>query len=210
MLARPVINRYGRRFRGNYPSNKLGRMVAWESLLERDTLLEFSWGVLSYQEQPALIHYHDGQQLREYYPDFEVTLDDGSLIHLEVKPATELAKPAIQAKYRAIAAHYQARQQAYRIVTEQEVRHEPQLSNVRTLAYLAGKKIQTGLPSAVDVVNALGIEVAPFHAVEARLGREMTLRLISKGVLLCDLALPLSGDTPITVAKGGRHATYLL
>lgn len=56
MLVRKVITRRGRRFRGYFPSRKLGRMVAWESLTERDVilLLEFSPGVLSYQEQPAL------------------------------------------------------------------------------------------------------------------------------------------------------------
>ncbi len=50
MLARKVVTRRGRRFRGYYPSAKLGRMVAWESLLERDAILliEFSPGVLTY------------------------------------------------------------------------------------------------------------------------------------------------------------------
>lgn len=212
MLARPVINRYGRRFRGYFPSHRMGCMVAWESLLELDAilLLEFSWGVLSYREQPALIQYHDGQKVRDYYPDFELVLDDGSLIHLEVKPTSELAKPAIRAKYQAIAAHYQSRQHAYRIVTELEIQREPLLGNVRKLAYLSGKKSQQELPDAQAVTKVLGSDAVPFDIAERTLGREMTLRLVAKGVLRCDLALPLSGETPVGIAKGGRHAAYLL
>lgn len=212
MLARPVINRYGRRFRGYFPSHRMGRMVAWESLLELDAilLLEFSWGVLSYREQPALIQYYDGDKVRDYYPDFELVLEDGSLLHLEVKPSAELAKPAIQAKYSAIAAHYQSRQQAYRIVTEQEIQREPLLGNVRTLAYLTGKKSQQQLPDVQAVAKAMGSDELPFLIVERMLGREMTLRLIARGTLRCDLAQPLSGETPVFVVKGGLHATYLL
>lgn len=67
MLSRRVITRSGRHFRGRYPSRKLGRMVAFESLIERDVilLLEFSRGVLSYQEQPTRIAYSNGQAMRE-------------------------------------------------------------------------------------------------------------------------------------------------
>lgn len=212
MLARSVVNRYGRRFRGYYPSRKMGRMIAWESLRERDTilLLEFSWGVLSYQEQPARIEYFDGQTIRDYYPDFEVILEGGSAIHLEVKPVAELAKPPIQAKFKAIAAHYRSRQQEFRIVTEQEIRREPLLSNVRKLAYLSGKASGHQLPSVRGLLELMGNDVFPFQVAESRLGRETVLRLLARGTLVCDLAQPLSGHTPLTTAKGGRHATYLL
>lgn len=68
--------------------DQLSIAMARESLLEQDAilLLEFSWGVLSYREQPALIEYHDGNKVREYYPNFELVLEDGSPVHLEVKP----------------------------------------------------------------------------------------------------------------------------
>ena len=102
MLARKPLTRSQRGFRMKYPSLKLGRMVACESLLEGDLviLLEFSPGVLSYQEQPARIEYWDGERMREYFPDFEVCLSDGTQAHLEVKSSGRLAKPKIAAKYR--------------------------------------------------------------------------------------------------------------
>jgi hypothetical protein len=39
MRARKVVTRSGKRIRGKFPSTKLGRMVHWESLYERDAIL---------------------------------------------------------------------------------------------------------------------------------------------------------------------------
>ena len=103
-------------------------MVDCESALEGDAalLLESSWGVVSYQEQPALIRYWDGQQLRDYYPDFEVLLVDGSRFHLEVKHSGRLARPDVADKYRAIADHYRTHLNIrFRIATEDDIRREP-------------------------------------------------------------------------------------
>lgn len=211
MLARKVVTRRGRRFRGYFPSTKLGRMVAWESLLERDAilLLEFSSGVLSYQEQPALVQYADGTRIRDYYPDFELELANGKRIHIEVKSAHQLAKPEFKAKYTAIAEHYARIRMDYRIVTEAEICREPLQTNLRLLAYLAGRK-GLMLPSARELAEGLGSDVAPFEVFEAALSRDTTLRLVAAGRLECDLDLPLAGDTPVSVVKGERNATVFL
>lgn len=211
MLARKVVTRRGRRFRGYFPSTKLGRMVAWESLLERDAilLLEFSPGVLSYQEQPTLVQYAHGTRVRDYYPDFELSLVNGKRVHIEVKTAYQLSKPEIAAKYTAIAEHYARVQQDYRIVTEVEICREPLQTNLRTLAYLIGRKGQV-LPSAWDLAERFGSEAIPFSCIDAELGKGTTFRLIAAGRLECDLHLPLTGDTSVFVAKGERNATVFL
>lgn len=212
MLSRKVITRRGRRFRGYFPSQKLGRMVAWESLLELQAilLLEFSWGVASYKEQPVLVQYFEGEKARDYYPDFEVVLASGEIVHVEVKPATKLEKPDIKAKFVAIATHYRnQRKQAFRIVTESELEREPLLSNVKTLAYLAGRSGDS-LPKPQELIKSLGSEPMPFRVMEAALGRETVLRLLSQGMATCDLTQVLAGDTLVALGKGERHATYLL
>jgi hypothetical protein len=189
----------------------MGRMVAWESLLELAAihLLEFSRGVLSYREQPVLIQYADGELIRDYYPDFEVVLFDGVAIHLEVKTTYQLTKPKIQSKFQAIAAHYQRRQQGFRLVTEKELQREPLLGNVRTLAYLVGKTKQA-LLSPQELLNLLGAEIVAFDFAESCIGRDALLRLLAYGVLDCDLNQPLSGETLVQIVKGGDHATYLI
>lgn len=127
MFARNALTRSSRGFRMKFPSMKLGRMVECESLLEADAvrLLEFSPGVLSYQEQPARIHYWDGETMRDYYPDFQLNLTDGRIIHLEVKRSEELARMALKNKFSAIARHYAETGKFFRIATEQEIRKEP-------------------------------------------------------------------------------------
>lgn len=210
MLARKVVTRRGRRFRGYFPSRKLHRMVAWESLLERDAilLLEVSPGVVSFQEQPTVIQYFDGKDLCDYYPDFEVILADGALFHLEVKTTTKLKNPKVATKFAAIAAHYQERGCGFRIVTEQELQREPLLTNAQELAYLQGN---TGrpLPSFHELRSDLGADTIAFAKAESILGRDTVLHLITYGILGCDLNQPLAGDTLLTIQEGARDDSLL-
>lgn len=211
MLARKVVTRRGRRFRGYFPSRKLHRMVAWESLLERDAilLLEVSPGVVSFQEQPTVIQYFDGQDLCDYYPDFEVVLADGALFHLEVKTTAKLKNPKAASRFAAIATHYQEKGLGFRIVTEQELQREPLLGNAQVLAYLKGN---TGrpLPSFQEIRGNLGTNAFAFSKAEAVLGRDTVLHLIVHGMLGCDLTQPLAGNTLLSIQEGGRDDTVLL
>jgi hypothetical protein len=86
--AREVISPSGGIMRGKFPSRKNGRMVHHEGLLELDAiyLLEASPLVTGYREQPTTITYPDGDRVRRYTPDLEVTLDGGASVWIEVKP----------------------------------------------------------------------------------------------------------------------------
>lgn len=212
MLARKVITRRGRRFRGYFPSKKLGRMVAWESLVERDVilLLEFSPGVLSYREQPVLVQYHDGPDIRAYYPDFEVVFIDGQSIHVEVKTAQDLAKPVIQKKYRTIAADYARRQRGFRIISDQDLRCGELQKNLWTLASIHRIGDRPSDSRGMWLGHFKNDPVS-FAVAEAQIGRPALLRLVASGIAFCDLRLPLEGNTPVQlVREGGCDATYLL
>jgi len=66
------VSHHGKNIIGRFPSVKLERMVAYESLLELDFLylLDFERDVITYEEQPVTIDYeHNRKQLR-YTPDF--------------------------------------------------------------------------------------------------------------------------------------------
>ncbi|MBN9422240.1 MAG: TnsA endonuclease N-terminal domain-containing protein [Candidatus Accumulibacter sp.] len=208
MPARKVVTRRGRRFRGYFPSRKLGRMVAWESLLERDAilLLEFSSGVVSYREQPVLIEYFDGQQIRGYYPDFEADLTDGDVLHVEVKASFQLAKPKIESKFRVIAADYRRRQHDFRIITEAEIRREPMHSNLKNLARYSRhcetlestrRQISFLLKDGALPMNALGLDDACIW------------RLLACGYLHCNLAAPIMATTLLSLQGGGDDAALL-
>lgn len=210
MLARKVVTRRGRRFRGYYPSAKLGRMVAWESLLERDAilLLEFSPGVVAYREQPAEIHYAFGTTTRTYYPDFEVVLANGKRVHVEVKTVAKLSRPEIVAKFTAVAEHYLRIKLDLRFITDEDIRPEPLQTNLRTLSYLV-HHIEAGDWTERRLLQMLGHSPIPFRLCDSILGRGMTPKLIAGGMLKMDLRLPMSGDTAVFVGKEGEDATLL-
>lgn len=211
MFSRNVITRRGRGFRGKVPSRKLGRMVAGESLTECDAILvlEFSPGVLSYREQPILVQYVSGDSIRDYYPDFEVVLITGEVIHVEIKTAKDLAKPANRVKYRAIAADYARREHGFRILTDQDIRQGNLYTNLKLLESCLHVKPETSSPS--EWQRHFGRIPVAFSLVADRLGRAEVLRLIAWGFAHGDLRLPLAGDTKVQlIDQGGCDATYLI
>lgn len=211
MFARNALTRSSRGFRMKFPSVKLGRMVECESLLEADAvrLLEFSPGVLFYQEQPARIQYWDGAKMRDYYPDFQLNLRDGRIVHLEVKRSEELAKATLENKFAAIARHYSDVGMHFRIATEREIRKEPLQTNLRRLCYHRSHALQE-LPSITKLTHELGIAPITLNKVEQLLGSKITWRLLAHGHLECDLNCAISSETNISVARGGNHEAVLL
>jgi hypothetical protein len=187
-------------------------MVDCESALEGDAalLLESSWGVVSYQEQPALVRYWDGREMRDYYPDFEVLLVDGSRFHLEVKHSSRLARPDVAEKFRAIASHYRTTLAIrLRIATEADIRREPVRGNALRLARFRWRR-GLALPSAETLDRLLGNGSLPLAQVEAALGSGITWHLLAVGRLQCDLTEAISADTPVYLPEGGHHAAVLL
>lgn len=135
MAVRNVVTPSGRRVRGYFPSRKMGRLIAWESQLERDAilLLEFSPGVLRYREQPERVHFQLDGDAALYIPDFELELADGQMMHVEVKPAAKLEKPDIALRFEAIARHYARIGRGLRILTEAHIRRTPLLQTCSCL-----------------------------------------------------------------------------
>ncbi|WP_082917923.1 TnsA endonuclease N-terminal domain-containing protein [Mangrovibacter phragmitis] len=78
---------------GDFYSEKLDRMVQYESGLELEilTLLERSEQITYYQEQPAVIPYTFGGRNRYYYPDLFIATVDGRGLLIEIKPTDRMA-----------------------------------------------------------------------------------------------------------------------
>lgn len=211
MFSRNVLTRRGRGFRGNFPSRKLGRMVAGESLVELLAILlwEFSPGVLTYREQPTVIQYVDGEITRDYYPDFEIVLTTGEVIHLEIKTAKEMAKPVSQSKYRAIATAYARRQHGFRLLTDEDMGQGYLSQNLEKLASLI--HFRPDGVSRAKWFQHFGNGPVPFATVADKLGENEVLRLIAWREAHGDLNEPLMGDLKVQlIGEGGCDATYLL
>lgn len=123
MKSRKVVTRSGRGFRGYFPSKKLNRLVEFESILERDAIRIFENAneVIQFKEQPTIVYYYVEGVQKKYYPDFELVLDSGQIVHIEVKPRDRLANVEIAQKYHAIDQHYSSRLEYFVILTEYQI-----------------------------------------------------------------------------------------
>ncbi len=207
MMSRRVITRSGRHFRGRYPSRKMGRMVEYESLIERDLiqLLEFSTGVVSFQEQPERLEYFDGLKMREYFPDFAAELVTGEVLHLEAKPQEQLESLVLSTKLSNIAKHYAAhRSESYRVITDTMVRRDPLYSNLRRLSGLRARPI-----GELDSLE-LPAQGECWASLQSRVGVLALTKRVALGIWRCDLEQPLEGDLLVQSAEEVTHDSLYL
>lgn len=213
MKARKVVTRSGRGFRGYFPSKKLNRMVEWESILERDAiyLFEHSPGVVSYQEQPSLVYYEIDGEMRKYFPDFELVLANGELVHVEVKPEAMLSSEKLSMKLTAIAQAYASRQFTFRVLTDTEIRREPRLHNLKLLSRFKAHTTDNQIDQQkAELIMSANQEVTVSELYEA-LGQSNTLKLIADQFLQCDLeqSFESKNNFAVLVKEADHDALYL-
>jgi hypothetical protein len=171
MPVRKVANQGGNVV-GHFPSLKLGRMVSYESLIERDLiyLLEFAPDVQWFTEQPLTIPYQHQGKDRGYTPDFHVVR--GALNTLvECKPQGRVALAENQRKFVAAQAWCANQGWTFQVITDAQLRRGYRLPNVKLLHQFARyeisremkQRIQEALASAEEptTVADLTRRVAP-------------------------------------------------
>jgi hypothetical protein len=144
MPVRKVSNRGGNVI-GHFPSIKMKRMVAFESLIERDYLylLDYEPEVERFEEQPLTVEYqHDGKVLH-YTPDFHL-VEAGQDVLVECKPLAFVEKDENQRKFSAARAWCADRGWTFRIVTDQDLRAGFRLENVKLLTRYARHIVEPG------------------------------------------------------------------
>lgn len=137
MAVRKVSGRGGNII-GRFPSLKLGRMVDFESLIERDYLylLDFETAVTWFAEQPLVIEYEaNGKQLK-YTPDFHL-IRGGRHFLVECKPEKMMGKPQNQRKFAAGQDFCAEKNWTFQVMTDTQLRAGFRLSNVRLLTQFA-------------------------------------------------------------------------
>jgi hypothetical protein len=145
MPVRRVSNRGGNVI-GHFPSIRMKRMVAFESLIERDYLylLDYEPNVEWFEEQPLTVEYrHDGKVLH-YTPDFHIVEAGRGDVLIECKPLAFVDKDENRRKFRAARFWCANRGWAFRIVTDQDVRAGFRLENVKLLTRYARHVVEPG------------------------------------------------------------------
>lgn len=149
MPVRKVSNRGGNAI-GRFPSTKMGRMIAFESLLERDFiyLLDYDPDVEWFEEQPLSIEYVHETKLLRYTPDFHL-LECGQHVLVECKPERFVETEENRRKF-AVAREWGERQGwEFRVITDQQVRSGFRLQNVKLLAQYARQKVNRAIRSQI-------------------------------------------------------------
>jgi hypothetical protein len=137
MPVRKVSN-HGGNVIGHFPSIKMKRMVAFESLIERDYLylLDYEQDIEWFEEQPIAIEYErDGKKLH-YTPDFHV-VQAGRDVLVECKPVAFVDKDENKRKFEIARDWCASRGWEFRVVTGQHVRDGFRLENVKLLTRYA-------------------------------------------------------------------------
>ena len=145
MPVRKVSN-HGGNVIGRFPSTKMGRMIVFELLLERDFiyLIEYDLGVEWFEEQPLSIAYwHEFKQLH-YTPDFHL-LERGRHVLVECKPERFVETEENRRKFAMTQAWCADRSWEFHIITEQQVRNGFRLENIKRLAQYARLQVDTGI-----------------------------------------------------------------
>ena len=143
MPVRKVSNRGGNII-GRFPSIKMGRMIAFESLIERDLvyLLDYDADVEWFEEQPLTITYQYEDKLRHYTPDFRL-IERGQNILVECKPAIFVETDENQRKFTVAEEWCREQQWTFRIVTDRDVRSGFLLENIKLLTRYARQAVDS-------------------------------------------------------------------
>jgi len=119
---------------GKFSSVKTGRVAWFESPLERDYmyLLDYEHAISYWIEQPLRIRYGDNGRTRSYTPDFEVHRQSKKQI-IEVKTKDQVDSGDWDSLFST--ALFICEQEGYEfsVVTDEFIRQQPRLENVKTL-----------------------------------------------------------------------------
>jgi hypothetical protein len=149
MPVRKVSNRGGNLV-GRFPSLKMERMVAFESLIERDFiyLLDFEQDVEWFAEQPVTISYQYQGKTRKYTPDFHV-IRNGQDTLVECKPEKRVHSTENQRKFAAAQLWCSTRGWTFQVVTDTQLRSGYRLQNVKLLTQFARYDISPGAKTRI-------------------------------------------------------------
>lgn len=199
--SRRVVRRTTHRVVGRFPSLKAGRIIHWESQLERDMarLLEFDPSVVRYAEQPESLEYVEHGKKRSYTPDFLIEARTGQMI-LEIKPYDQATTEPWKSRLALFEQLYCDRSMPYFVMTEREIQREPRLSNVTMLLRYQRQPIPVRERDTVlDALEGGPMTLGSLrrHLREAGIDETYAYTLATHGLLTVDLDAPIGPDTQI-------------
>jgi hypothetical protein len=176
-------------------------------MLERDfvTLTSFLDPCASILSQPITLRFREGSRARRYTPDFLVHRSGGPSELVEVKYQTDLSASwcRLQPAFAAAGAWASVHAATFYAVTEREIRG-PVLENAKRLLPLRSAPLDPQTAEwTVAVVGRLATPTFGSALAAMSCDRSVALatlwRLIARGTLRADFAVPITFDTPLSL-----------
>ena len=187
---------------------KGGFIQGHESLLQSRWALALDWDrrVVGFCEEPKREIILGGGKPFQYFPDFEVIRDDGSIDFIEIKPFSQSIKPKILRKHERIGEHFNSQGYGFRVLTEKELPQDTiVISNMRRFKWFALcsksslEKLQEFTPSFPTTFGELEEKVGSQQIVMEMLGHQLAY---------VDLSKPVTSLTEIRNIKEQDYANY--
>src|SRR5579859_4232781 len=136
------VSQHGKNIIGLFPSMKLCRMVAYESLVERDAYLGFDYDrlVTHFEEQPRRIDYFFGGKEHFYTPDIWV-VRAGENILFECKPKDFVDTTENRIKFAAAREWCAAEGWLFEVLVAEQLRAGFRLENIRVMTLYARHEV---------------------------------------------------------------------
>ena len=208
LRARKVVTRSRFRSTGKYPSWKMGRMLQWESVHEHNAfrLLDADPQVKSFNEQPCIIEYVHGGELRKHVPDILVEFKNGTKEIWEVKTAHDAGETEIATRTSRLANSLPRLGYRYRVILAGDLGAQPQLRNAIRLLGHGFRPISELDRESMRLLfkkqsQLLWSEAS--HGHYGQRGLQILCRLALEGVLVVDMGAPISSGTRFVVGNGG-------
>lgn len=182
-------------------SSKMNRHISVESSLEADAVWvidaipQIDW----FCEQPGTFEIeHDGRVVN-YTPDF-LLRHSGKFTFVEVKPAKKAASQKYESFFKSVRKHYEAQGVNFVVWTEQLIRCEPRLSNVKTVSRLAQRPCNEGhmilIRELTDTVPSLTVgELNTLSAANDNLPNAYSI--IKHGFGMLDMSQPINDNARV-------------
>ncbi len=204
--ARIITNTGTKKNIGRFFSQKMQTTVVYESLLERDYmyLLEIDPGVKSYNSQPLTISYTMDNKSRRYTPDFLVERTRKTQI-IEVKPSLELDLEENTKRFEYIASNFEAQGWEFVVVTDEMIKVEPLLSNIKLLYRYKNEPLNAqqyiNCQQYFKYQKAVELKIALQDLVPELISQKTLYKLLFVGFLETDLMQPIGNKSYIRLAK---------
>ena len=146
-LRKPSANKNVYKF----ASRKVGSVIMCESSLEFDACFhhEYNENVVYFESQPEGFHYQINGKWNPYTPDALIQYKSGECKLIEYKPFSKTQDINFQNEFKAKKAHAALFGQELILVTEQQIRVNPILNNLKLLHRYSGISCINELQSTV-------------------------------------------------------------